>query len=210
MTTPDSASFWDDIYRNNLAEWDIRTPTPVFEALIDAGKFMNPGKILIAGCGKGYYAVLAAKKGYDVYADDFSFEAIRFARDLAEKEKVKVNFLHEDIFKLDSIYREYFDYIYDYVTYCAVNPERRKEYTEKIAGLLKPGGKLIALLFPVEHREGGPPFAVDVKEFYDLISRHLSLLFSSKKINTIKPRKGREVLQIYIKKELRNTNADQP
>lgn len=202
MAAHDSASFWDEIYRNNSVSWDIKTPTPVFETLMDAGKFMKPGKILIAGCGKGYDAVLAAKKGYDVYADDFSIEAIKFARDLAEKEKVKVNFLLEDIFRLDSIYREYFDYIYDYVTYCAVLPERRKEYAEKMAGLLKPGGRFIALLFPVENREGGPPYAVDVEEFYDLVSRHLSIIFSSKKINSIKPRKGREILQIYLKREI--------
>jgi SAM-dependent methyltransferase len=210
MAAPDTASFWDDIYRNDMAGWDMKTPTPVFENLLDAKKFIKPGKILIAGCGKGYDAVLAAKNGYDVYADDFSIEAIKFARDLAEKEKVKVNFLLEDIFRLDSIYKDYFDYIYDYVTYCAVIPERRKEYVEKIAGLLKPGGKLIALLFPVEDRKGGPPFAVDVQEFYDLVSRHLSLIFSSKKINSIKPRNGREVLQIYLKKEVENINADQP
>jgi SAM-dependent methyltransferase len=163
---------------------------------------MRPGKILIAGCGKGYDAVLASKKGFDVYAADFSLEAIKLAKNLAEKEKVKVNLLHEDIFKLDSVYKNSFDYVYDYVTYCSVIPERRKEYAEKIAGLLKHGGKLITLLFPVENREGGPPYAVNVQEFYDLFSEHLQLKFSSKKINSIKPRRGREVLQIYLKKEL--------
>jgi methyl halide transferase len=209
MSTPDSASFWDNMYLNNQAGWDMRSATPVFENLLDSGKFTHPGRILIAGCGKGYDAVLAAKKGYDVYAMDISGEAIRSAIELAEKENVRINFIHEDIFKLDSLYKNYFDYVYDYVTYCAIIPGRRAEYAEKISGFLKPGGKLIALLFPVERREGGPPFAVDVQEFYRLFSRYLFLKFSSKKINSIKPRKQREILQIYLKKEVRNTDADQ-
>lgn len=209
MEAANSASFWDNMYLNNQAAWDMKSSTPLFEDLLNAGRYLNPGKILIAGCGKGYDAVLAAKKGYDVYAVDFSSEAIKFARELAKKEEVKVSFIHEDIFKLDTVYRKYFDYVYDYVTYCAVDPARRPEYAEKISSLLKQGGKLIALLFPVEKREGGPPFAVDVQEFYDLFSRNLSLKFSSKKINSIKPRRGREVLQIYIKKEPQETNADE-
>jgi SAM-dependent methyltransferase len=208
MESVDSPSFWDEIYRNNQVTWDMKTPTPVFENLLDDQKFIRPGKILIAGCGKGYDAVLAAKKGYDVYAVDFSVEAIKLARELAEKENVKINLIHEDIFKLDSVCGNYFDYVYDYVTYCSVLPTRRKEYARTIAGLLKKGGIFIALLFPVEKREGGPPFAVDVQEFYDLFSEYLQLKFSSKIINTIKPRRGREILQLYLKKELKKRDAD--
>ncbi len=210
MGLADSASFWDEKYINNESHWDMSTHTPVFEEILDSGEFMKPGKILIAGCGKGYDAILAAKKGYDVYAVDFSVEAIKLAGELASKENVKVNFIHEDIFKLDSVYEGFFDYVYDYVTYCAVLPERRKKYAEITSRFLKQDGKLIALLFPVEDRGGGPPYAVDVKEFYELFSEHLLLKFSSKKINSIKPRRGREVLQIYIKKELQKPDADKP
>ncbi len=179
----------------------MRTHTPVFENLLDEGEFMRPGKILIAGCGKGHDAVMAAKKGYDVYAVDFSVEAVKIARRLAAEGNVKVNLIHQDIFKLESICADRFDYVYDYVTYCSLLPERRKEYAEKIGRFLKPGGILIALLFPVEDRKGGPPYAVDIKEFYELFSEHLQLKFSSKKINSIKPRRGREVLQVYIKRK---------
>jgi len=199
MKSPDSASFWDEKYRNNMVSWDMKTHTPAFEDFLNSGAFGKPGKILIAGSGKGYDAVLAAKNGYDVYAVDFSIEAIRFSSEIAVKEKVKINHIHEDIFKLHLTYKNYFDYVYDYVTYCAVEPGRRKEYAEKISKLLKPDGKLIALLFPVEEREGGPPYAVNVGEFYDLFSQHLRLKFSSRNINSIKPRRGREILQIYIK-----------
>ncbi len=208
MFPTDAASFWDEKYLNNEDRWDMKTPTPVFENLIVSQQFIKPGKILILGCGKGYDAILAAKKGFDVYAADFSIEAIKFAKKMAEEENLKINFLLYDIFDLDSIYKNQFDYIYDYVTYCSISPERRKEYAEKISNLLKQNGKLVALLFPVEERVGGPPFAVDVQEFYSLFSQHLQLKFSSNRINSIKPRMGREVLQIYINKGIHKSDAD--
>ncbi len=208
MSYPDSASFWDEKYLNNEDRWDMKTPTPVFENLIVSQQFIKPGKILILGCGKGYDAILAAKKGFDVYAVDFSIEAIKFAKKMAEEENLKINFLLYDIFDLDSIYKNQFDYIYDYVTYCSISPERRKVYAEKISNLLKQNGKLVALLFPVEERGGGPPFAVNVQEFYSLFSPHLQLKFSSNRINSIKPRMGREVLQIYINKGIHKSDAD--
>lgn len=208
MASVDSASFWDDMYLNNQTTWDMHSATPVFEDVLNDQQFVKTGNMLIAGCGIGYDAVLAAKKGHNVYAVDFAREAIKSAIIMAEKEKVKMNLIHEDIFRLDSVYKDYFDYVYDYVTYCSIDPSRRKEYAEKIASLLKPGGKLIALLFPVEDRRGGPPYAVDVLEFYEIFSKHLQLTLSSKKINTIKPRRGREVLQIYIKKEQQAADAD--
>jgi len=208
MVSPDLPSFWDEQYRSDRTGWDMQTHTPVFEKLLNEQRFIKPGKILIAGCGKGYDAVLAARKGYDVHAVDFSAEAIKIASALAEKENVKVNFINKDIFELGTDYRNFFDYVYDYVTFCAILPGRREEYALNISDYLKPGGELIALLFPVEKREGGPPFAVDVVEFYDLFSRHLQLKFSTRNIDSIKPRKGREVLQIYMKKEEIDKDAD--
>lgn len=202
MTSPDHPLFWDQMYKSDQAGWDLKSSSPVFEELLNSGQFTKPGKILIPGSGKGYDALLAAKKGFDVYALDFSTEAVNFAKEQAEKENVKINFLLEDIFKLDSSYDNYFDYVYDYVMFCAILPSRREEYASKVESLLKPGGHLVILLFPLEDRQGGPPFAVNVIEFYDLFSRHLQLKFSSRKINSIKPRKGREILQIYLKKEI--------
>ncbi len=102
---------------------------------------------------------------------------------------------------MNSSYFNAFDIIYDYTFFCAINPERRKKYAEKINLLLKAEGKLFAILFPVENKEGGPPFGINVIEFYENISRFLTLEFSSKRIDSIKPRRGREVLQIYINKK---------
>jgi SAM-dependent methyltransferase len=196
----DNPAFWEEKYGNGLAGWDMKTPNPVFTRILQEGKFIKPCEILIPGCGKGYDAVEAAKAGYNVTAIDFAPSALSAARSLAEKEGVKLNFVEDDIFALNDNYLQKFDAVYEYTTFCAVNPPRREEYIEKLFSYLKTGGVLLALLFPVEKKEGGPPFGIDVNEFYRLASKYCDLLFSSRKINSIKPRRGREVLQVYIKK----------
>ena len=198
-TAVDKSSFWDEIYNNGKIGWDLKSPNPVFVDLLTKKEIIIPGKILISGCGKGYDAVAAYKIGYEVSAVDFSAPAIDFAIRMAQKENASINFIKEDIFMFDGNLNNNFDYVYDYATYCAINPARREEYAKKIAGLLNPGGKLIALWFPVEDREGGPPFGIDLIDTYKIFSKYLSLELSSRKINSIKPRRGREVLQVYVK-----------
>ncbi len=188
------------MYKNDQAGWDLKSSNPVFNEILRENKLINPGEILIIGCGKGYDAVAAAKAGYQVTAVDFSSFAIDFAKNLAVQENVLINFLVEDFYNLNYSFENKFDIVYDYTTFCAVNPKRRNEYAETVSSILKPGGKLLALLFPVEKREGGPPYGIDVIEFYKLFSKYLKLEFSSKQINSIKPRRGREVLQVYVKK----------
>jgi methyl halide transferase len=194
----DEPSFWNEKYQSSETPWDLKTPNPVFTDLI-INKLIQPGKILIPGSGKGHDAIYAASAGFDVTAVDFSSEAISFAENLAEKNNVKINFLTKDIFMLNEIFNNNFDLIYDYTSFCSINPERRKEYAEKVSNFLKPGGKLIAHLFPIDGREGGPPFNINVIEFFKLFSQYLRLDFSTNKINSVPPRKGNELLQIFLK-----------
>ena len=195
----DEQDFWDENYRNYKPAWDLKSPTPVFKRILNENKLLKPGKLLIPGSGYGYDAVEAAKAGFEVTAVDFSISAIKFAEELAYKENVSVNFLSEDFFTLASKLSSSFDAIFDYVTFCAINPVRREEYAKLISGLLKCGGTFIALWFPVEEREGGPPFAINLEETQEIFSNHLKLQSSSADTDTIKPRRGREILQIYKK-----------
>jgi len=191
--------FWDSIYQNKKAGWDLKSPTPVFQRIIKEKKIINSCKLLILGSGYGYDAVEAAKAGYEVTAMDFSASAVSFAKKLAKKENVNVEFIQNDFFKFEADNSSGFDAVYDYVTYCAINPARREEYAKLINTLLKCGGVFIALWFPVEERKGGPPFGINLEETESIFSRFLKLNSSRLEKDTIKPRKGREVLQIYEK-----------
>jgi SAM-dependent methyltransferase len=195
----DNSEYWAEIYAKDSAGWNLRSAAPVFLDLLSNDLLKNKKSLLILGCGYGYDAVAAAKMGFEVTAIDFSESAINFAEKLASEEGVKVNFLVEDIFKLGTEFKNQFDAVYDYVTYCAINPARRKEYAEKISTLIKSTGLFLIILFPIENRDGGPPFAVDPAEAEQFFSQNLELILSTAKINSVKPRKGRELLQIYIK-----------
>lgn len=196
----DNPEFWDDKYNNSGDKWDLGTPVPVFMSLLNEKRWIKEGmSLLVSGCGKGYDAIAAAKEGLIVTAVDFSEEAIKAAQKNARDENLSVNFLQEDFFLLDENYNGSFDLVFEYTTFCAINPERRGEYAEKMSLLLKPGGRLIAIVFPIDNRPGGPPFSIDMKEFYTLFSRHLKLEYFSREINSVKPRKGKEVLMIFIR-----------
>lgn len=197
----DSPEFWDEQYKKNDAGWDMKSATPAFTELLKNTTVFgeDKGHILVAGGGKGYDAVEAAKQGFTVTAVDFSSSAIQHTKILASEENIKINLLCEDIFLLPEIYNNKFDFVYDYTTYCAFNPQRRKEYAKKLYNILKPNGKVVAILFPVEKRAGGPPFGIDNLETYKLFSEYFSLQYFSKIINSIKPRRGRELLHIYKK-----------
>lgn len=191
--------FWDKLYKEKLDRWDLKAPSPIFVELLNKEFFKQKGSLLIAGCGKGYDAVEAAAYGLNVSAVDFSTEAIDSAQKIALNKNTNVDFLLEDIFFLAEKYETRYDYIFDYVTYCSFAPERRNEYANTIYSLLKENGKFVFILFPVEELNDGPPFGVDEQETIKIFSEFLTLESTDRDLNSIKPRKGREILHIYRK-----------
>lgn len=54
-----------------------------------------------------------------------------------------------------------FDFVYDYTFLCALEPSIRLDWANKMSEVIKPGGVLLTLIFPIlEGRVGGPPFRV--------------------------------------------------
>ncbi len=199
-TAIDKPTFWDNKYKTHESNWDMKSANPVFIELLDNSDFLKTGRTFIVSCDRGYDAVLTAKKDYAVTAIDFSSTAIDFAKAQVNENTVKINFLNEDFFNLGKEYNGNFDLVYEYTTYCAFNPERRKEFAKKESSLLKKDVKLITVLFPVDDMEDGPPFRIEPIEFYKNFSQYLFLELSTKQINSVKPREGKEILQVYVKK----------
>lgn len=199
----DNPKYWDDAYQNESDRWTLNSPNPVFVQVLADKKFYKPGnKILIAGAGKGYDAAAAVKFDLNVTAVDFSDEANKHAEQVAAAAGVKIKFVNEDLFKIGERFNSHFDLVYEYVTICAVNPNRRDELLLNFYNSLSENGRLITVLFPIDAREGGPPFSIELNEFYKLASKYFSLEYFQRNINSIKPRKGNEVLLILKKKEI--------
>jgi len=88
----------------------------------------------------------------------------------------------------------------EYTCYCAIEPSRRREYAAALRDALKPGGLLVALLFPVEAREGGPPFGIDEREIEDVLAAGMDVLHVETPASSVEPRRGRERLAILRKR----------
>ena len=88
MNNEDNAQFWEDIYLADDTGWDLNGPTPVFEHIAES---LEPRRLGIIGCGRGYDAIMFAKKGFDVTAVDFAPSAISALNELIKEQAVNVN-----------------------------------------------------------------------------------------------------------------------
>lgn len=156
-----------------------------------------PGRIIVLGAGRGYDAREFARHGFAVTAVDFAADAVREMRALVDP-AAPVQILQEDIFALPPTMDGTFDYVLEYVCYCAIDPHRRTEYADLVARLLKPGGIFIDLALPIDDHAGGPPFAVSVSELLDLFgARGFTLLRRELPLDSVSRRQGREELLIF-------------
>jgi len=63
---------------------------------------------------------------------------------------------------------ERFDLIYDYTFFVAIPPSRRNDWGQQMRSLIKPGGYLITLIFPIEPPvETGPPYFVRPEHYIE-------------------------------------------
>jgi len=148
----------DDIYRKLPLEaipWNIETPPETLVGLVESGK-VKPCKTVDLGCGAGIHAIYFANRGFDVTGIDVSPTAIKIAKEKAEKERVKCNFIVADVLgKLDEI-RETFDFAYDWSLLHHMYPEKRKKYVENVYRILNTGAKYLSVCFS----ERDPHFGV--------------------------------------------------
>ena len=98
---------------------------------------------------------------------------------MAEKQsKINISILQENILNLNKIYTNKFNVIVEHTCFCAIDPKNRINYIKMVYEILKPNGKFVGLLFPIDKdtSEGDPPFAIDLDSTISLISDYLSLI----------------------------------
>ena len=62
-----------------------------------------------------------------------------------------------------------YDLVYDCTFLCAIPPSRREEWAAQMSKIIKPGGEIVSLVFPLGDYEGGPPFALSTTIVEDLL-----------------------------------------
>lgn len=196
MTVLDE-NYWSNRYKFGLTGWDIGYPsTPIVQYLDQIEK--KEVEILIPGAGNGYEAIYAFKNGFEnVNILDFSSAPL-------EDIKVKFpdfpdsNIHHEDFF----LHNNKYDLIFEQTFFCALDPSFRFKYVEKMIDLLKPGGKMVGVLFNRNFEKEGPPFGGSFIEYESLFKNYFEEVLIKPCYNSIPERMGSELFFKLKKSEI--------
>lgn len=184
-TTPE---YWEQRWKESQTGWDIGYPsTPIKEYFEQVNN--KDIKILIPGCGNAWEGELLNSMGFtQVYMIDIAPTAVEHIKD-------RIPQLPEDRIILGDFFEleEQFDIIVEQTFFCALNPEKRMDYAMKAHELLKPGGKLVGLLFDCHFGNPHPPFGGTKQEYLTYFEAMFDIEVMDRAYNSIKPRLGREL-----------------
>jgi len=187
--------YWEERYASNNLGWDIGYVSTPLKEYIDQIENKNL-KILVPGAGNGYEVVYLYNSGFK------NIHVIDLARQPLDKIKAEIpeipasQLISGDFFDLEI---QNFDLILEQTFFCALNPELRKNYVQKMLQLLKPGGRLAGLLFDFPLSLNGPPFGGSPKEYEELFSPTFTINLLERAFNSIPPRKDKELFFIFEK-----------
>ncbi|MHA7842770.1 MAG: methyltransferase [Winogradskyella sp.] len=185
-------AYWDLRYKENKTGWNIGYASPPIKEYIKQLKDKSIS-ILIPGAGNSFEAELFWNKGFtNTYVLDIAKQPLENLKNRV-KDFPDEHLLHQDFFELNRT----FDLIIEQTFFCALNPDLRKPYVEKISQLLKPNGKLVGLLFDFPLTESGPPFGGGIDEYKSLFSKHFKIKTLERATNSIKERHGKELFFIF-------------
>ncbi|KAK6339217.1 hypothetical protein TWF718_008639 [Orbilia javanica] len=164
-------ALWDD---GTYLPWDRGQSSPsLVDLLNDKPSLITPSApseqltVLVPGCGRGYDVLLFASHGLKSYGLELSSSAVTAAQENAKTSGLNpglYNFVNGDFFTKDwqADTPEKFNVVYDYTFLCALDPSQglREKWAERMAGLVKQGGVLICLEFPLykDLELPGPPW----------------------------------------------------
>lgn len=185
MANVSKSDFWNEKYSEGITPWDINQAAPAFIRYFNDIKNTPKNKVLVPGCGRGHDAFHIAEAGFEVHGIDFAENAI----DFCTKKKGKLNlnniyFYSLDFFNLikNKKWESSFDYVVEHTFFCAIDPEKRKDYFNTINFLIKPKGKYVGLFF-VRESDSGPPFGTSPDEIRNLVKNEYSEVFKLKELS---------------------------
>lgn len=189
-----NSQYWNTRYQTNDFGWDAGSITMPLKEYID--QLQNKElSILIPGAGNSYEAEYLFDHGfYHCFVLDYASVPLRNL-----KKRVPFfpdsHLIQEDFFN----HHKQYDLILEQTFFCALNPELRKNYAQKMYDLLKPNGKLTGVLFDDPMNHDKPPFGGTKEEYEALFKPFFKFKTFNSCYNSIKPRAGKELFMILEK-----------
>ncbi|MBK0404766.1 methyltransferase domain-containing protein [Adhaeribacter sp. BT258] len=197
METKLSSEYWQNRYLNAQTGWDLGAVSPPLKAYASQLSSQKL-KILIPGAGNAYEAEYLHQQGFtEVYVADFA-EAPLLTLKQRLPDFPAAHLLYQNFFEI----QDTFDLILEQTFFCALNPELRPAYAKKCAELLKPGGKLVGLLFDTTFEKPGPPFGGSAAEYRAYFEPYFHFRTFAPAYNSVKPRAGHELFMILERKAI--------
>jgi len=189
-------SYWSNRYQKGSTGWDIGHVSTPLKTYID--QLSDKGhKILIPGAGNSYEAEYLWQQGFhNIHVLDIAEAPLRNLKQripgIPESQLIK-----EDFFE----HKAGYDLILEQTFFCALDPKLRTDYIHKMHSLLKPGGKLVGLLFNIPLFSDHPPFGGHKDDYLPLFSQKLKVDLMEVAHNSIEPRAGSELFFKAIRSE---------
>jgi cyclopropane fatty-acyl-phospholipid synthase-like methyltransferase len=95
VESEDAAAYWDARYAQGLVYGS--EPTSIARRLVKDFRAHGVRTILEAGCGSGRDALHYAREGFEVTGTEISENALRWARERAQAEGLRVTWLRDDL-----------------------------------------------------------------------------------------------------------------
>lgn len=183
---------WDQAYQENFTPWDKGQPSPPLVEFFERQELT--GRVLVPGCGVGHDVAFLLSRGLDAVGLDIAPTAIERAK--ARYPQLAERFVLGDLFEL----KDQFHAVVEHTCLCALPPEWREKYREAVAGLLKPGGRLIGVFFinpEMDEGETGPPFGISEAELKALMAPRFKLVESYMPSAAYPGREQREMVGVF-------------
>jgi len=186
-------AYWQARYTTpGRAGWDAGRITPPLQAYFDQLEVSRQPRILIPGAGRAYEAEYLHQHGFEhVVVADFAPEPLA-ALVTRVPSFPQANRWLADFFTLAPT--EPFDLLVEQTFLSALAPSQRAAYAQQCAALLRPGGKLVGLLFDTPFAGATqPPFGGSREEYRRYFEPHFHFIHFETAHNSLPARAGREL-----------------
>ena len=188
---------WEGRYQLGETRWEKGAPAPPLMEFLARQEIS--GDVLVPGCGTGHDVRAIAAGGASVLGIDIAPSAIRMAREhpRAGRERYALADFLEPSPELSGR----FDWVFEHTLFCAIDPDRRRDYVTSVTASLKPGGRFLAIFYldPANREPGEPPFAVTTEELDHLFGTRFDLLEDWTPRTAHPGREGRERVRLLKK-----------
>ncbi|KAF5318782.1 hypothetical protein D9619_010945 [Psilocybe cf. subviscida] len=205
----DDLTTWELAWTKGVTPWDAGDVQPSLREAIEASgiEFPKSGRALVPGCGSGYdMPYISSQLGFEAIGLDVAETAIKNANESIRKAKenhpnISASIETMDFFKYDPPADKLFDLIYDHTFFVAIPPYMRGDWGRQMGKLVKPGGVLITVAFPLRpFDETGPPYYV-LPEHYDApLGEHFDKVVDKVPDKSSASHEGKERLLIWKRK----------